>query len=102
MSGSAARFLDTRGNATLGVGICDRCSTKRALGELMSDPNSPGLKVCRDPSEGCIDKYDPYRMPARSPDPIKLPFNRPEQPLESGPDVTEWLYDEPEDWLRAG
>jgi hypothetical protein len=101
MSGSAARYLDTSGRGTLGVGICDRCGTKRSLTEFMSDPNTPGLKVCRDPGEGCIDKYDPYRLPARSPDRIQLPFNRPDQRLDSGPDVTEWLDDET-DWLRAG
>jgi hypothetical protein len=102
MSGSVSRYLDTRGNSTLGVGICDRCGTKRSLTEFMSDPNASGLKVCKDPAEGCIDKYDPYRMPARRPDPITLPFNRPDQRLESGPDVTEWTTDEPEDFLRGG
>lgn len=101
MSGSPAKFLDTRGKATLGIGVCDRCNTKRALSELMSDPNAPGLKVCRGTTEGCLDKYDPYRLPVRTPDPIALPFYRPDAPLESGPDVTEWLS-EPEDWLRGG
>jgi hypothetical protein len=96
MSGSTSRYLDTRGYSTLGIGVCARCSTKRSLTELMSDPNASGLKVCRDPGEGCIDKYDPYRMPARSPDPIKLPFNRPDQPLEP------LDHDPVEDWLREG
>jgi hypothetical protein len=94
MSGSTSKFLDTRGYSTLGVGTCDRCQTKRSLTELMSDPNAPGLKVCKNLAEGCIDKYDVYRLPARRPDPITLPFHRPDQRLESGPDV--------EDWLREG
>jgi hypothetical protein len=102
MSGSQAKYLDTRGNSTLGVGICDRCSTKRPLGDLMSDPNVPGLKVCKAAAEGCIDHYDPYRLPVRMPDPLKLPFNRTDQSLESGPDVMQWTSDEPEDFLRGG
>ncbi len=84
------RYLNTTVNSTLGIAICDRCSTKRALHELASDPNAPGLKVCRDPSEGCIDKYDPYRLPARAPDPTQLPFYRPDTPLEAVP-VIDWL-----------
>ena len=102
MSGSTSRFLDTRGYTTLGIGICARCATKRSLTELMADPNASGMKVCRDPGEGCIDRYDPYRMSNRTPDKITLPFVRPDQPLESGPDVTEWLYSTPEDFLREG
>jgi hypothetical protein len=47
------------------------------LSELMSDPNSPGLKVCRDD----LDQYDPYRLAPRAPDQIVLPFVRPDVPL---------------------
>jgi hypothetical protein len=96
VSGSTSKFLDTRGNATLGIGVCARCSTKRPLGQLMSDPNASGLKVCKDPSEGCIDKYDPYRLPARRPDPITLPFYRPDERLE------EPTFDTADVWLREG
>jgi len=38
--------------------------------------------VCKDPSEGCADKYDPYRLPPRQPDKVSLPFARPDQPME--------------------
>jgi len=96
MSGSTGKFLDTRGNATLGIGVCDRCSTKRPLAELMSDGNASGLKVCKDPAEGCRDVYDPYRQSARTPDPITLPFYRPDQPLEPLP------FDTADLWLREG
>jgi hypothetical protein len=72
------RFLDTSGNATLGIGLCARCSRKFPLGELMDDPNSPGLKVCRDDR----DQYDPYRLAPAAPDKITLPFTRPDVPLE--------------------
>ena len=70
-------FLDTRGHETLGIGICDRCSRKFPLDELYSDPNTPGLKVCRDD----IDDYDPYRLPARKTEDISLRFVRPDVPL---------------------
>lgn len=74
-------FLDTRGNATLGIGICDRCKEKFPLGELMSDPNSPGLRVCRKDR----DQYDPWRLPAPPPDNTVLPFYRPDANVAVNP-----------------
>jgi ferredoxin len=53
------RFLNTRGNTTLAIGICGRCSIKMPLDQLLPDPNSPGLLVC----EKDRDQYDPYRLP---------------------------------------
>lgn len=70
-------FLDTRGNATLGIGICGRCSRKFPIGELHSDPNSPNLMVCK----ADLDDFDPYRLPARQTETITLPFARPDTPL---------------------
>jgi hypothetical protein len=52
------------------------------LEEFVSDPNIPGLKVCRNADEGCKDVYDPYRLPARLADKMTLPFYRPDQPME--------------------
>jgi hypothetical protein len=72
-----SRFLDPTGQPTYGLGLCGRCSRKMFLSELMSDPNSPGLKVCRDD----LDQYDPYRLAPRAPDQIVLPFVRPDVPL---------------------
>lgn len=72
-------FLDTRGRATLAIGICGRCSRKFPLDELMPDPNYPGLRVCR----ADRDDYDPYRLPARQPETISLRFPRPDTPLEA-------------------
>ncbi len=72
-----ARFLDTTDEATYGIGICDRCSRKFPLAELLPDPNSPGLRVCVDDR----DDYDPYRLPPRQPDQINLPFYRPDTPM---------------------
>jgi hypothetical protein len=68
------RFLNTRGRATLGIGICDRCSRKFPLEELRRDPNSPGLRVCRED----LDELDRYRLPPRAPDQVVLPFTRPD------------------------
>jgi len=73
-------FLDTRGNATLAVGICGRCSRKVPIGELQPDPNYPGLLVCRVDR----DDFDPYRLPARQPENIALRYARPDTPLYEG------------------
>lgn len=70
-------FLDTTSYSNLGIGICDRCSRKFPISELFSDPNTPGLKVCK----ADIDQYDPYRLPARKTEDITLPFYRPDVPL---------------------
>lgn len=72
-------FLDTRGNPTLGIGICGRCSQKFPLHELQDDPSIPGLKVC----EADRDAFDPYRLPARQVEDMTLPFCRPDVALEN-------------------
>ncbi len=74
-------FLDTRGLAWAGIGICDRCSRKFPIGELMSDPNYPGLRVCRVD----VDELDPYRLPARQTERITLPFVRPDVSVATNP-----------------
>ena len=76
-----SRFLDTTGQPTYGVAICARCSRKMFLSELQSDPNYPGLMVCRED----LDDYDPYRLAPRPPDQIVLPFNRPDVSLNTRP-----------------
>ncbi len=70
-------FLDTRGRSSLAIGICGRCSRKFPIGELHSDPNYPGLLVCRADQ----DQFDPYRLPARQPENIALRYARPDTPL---------------------
>jgi len=74
-------WLDTRGRSTLGIAVCARCSRKMSIDELFSDPNSPGLRVCRED----LDQLDPYRLPPRQPDNITLPFVRPDLPLNTDP-----------------
>ena len=77
------RFLNTEGNASLAVFICDRCKFKRAIVEAMPDPNFPGLTVCQ---QGCADQKDPYRLPARKTEKITLKFPRPDVSVAVDPD----------------
>lgn len=74
-------YLDTRGNSSLGIALCDRCSTKFPIGELYPDPNSPGLRVCRKD----LDVLDPYRLPARQPEDITMRFTRPDTSIATNP-----------------
>lgn len=74
-------FLDTTGNASLAIGICGRCSRKFPIGELLPDPNYPGLRVC----EVDKDNFDPYRLPARQPENIALRYARPDTPIPTNP-----------------
>jgi len=71
-------FLDTRGRPSLAIAICDRCSRKFPIDQLSPDGNSPGLRVCAVDN----DMYDPWRLPARSPDQISLRYPRPDSPLD--------------------
>lgn len=71
------KFLDVTDQPTYGIGICDRCSRKMPLAELLPDPNSPGLRVCVEDR----DEFDPYRLPPKQPDQINLPFYRPDTPM---------------------
>lgn len=70
-------WLDPTGLPTFGIGICARCSKKMSLVDLHSDPNAPGLMVCKDD----LDQLDPYRLPARQTERINLDFVRPDVPL---------------------
>ncbi len=76
------RFLDTEGNASLAIFICDRCKMKRPMDEQMSDANFPGLKVCQ---QNCADQKDPYRLPARKTERINLRFPRPDLSVALNP-----------------
>ena len=71
------QFLDPTGKSTFGIGICARCARKFFLEELLPDPNSPALMVCREDR----DVYDPYRLPSRPEDQITLPFVRPDESI---------------------
>ena len=75
-------FLDTLGNASLSIFICDRCRMKRAMDEQMPDPNFPGLRVCQ---QNCADQKDPYRLPARKTERITLQYPRPDVSVAVNP-----------------
>lgn len=70
-------YLDTRFNASVAIGICDRCHFKFPIGDLRADGNTPGLRVCAK----CSDVKDPYRLPPRRPDNIIVHHPRPDVPL---------------------
>lgn len=70
-------FVDPTGEPTFGIGICARCARVFPLAQLLSDPNAPGLMVCKDDQ----DVLDPYRLPARTEDQIVLPFARPDEAI---------------------
>lgn len=70
-------YIDTTGHGTYAIGICDRCSRKFPLDELESDPNVPGLRVCREDR----DDFDPYRLPPREVEEITLTYPRPDVSL---------------------
>jgi hypothetical protein len=76
-------YLDTRGNSVLSVAICDRCSRKFAYTDLMPDPNFPGMRVCKDD----LDKFDPWRLPARQTENIALRFPRPDVSVAIAPNL---------------
>ncbi len=83
-------FLDTIGNASVAIFICDRCRMKRPIDEQMPDPNFAGLKVCQ---QGCADQKDPYRLPARKTERINLRFPRPDVSVAVDPnDLTTGDY----------
>jgi hypothetical protein len=70
-------YVSTTGLSNVAIGICGRCSRKFPLVDLMEDPNTPGLRVCRED----VDDYDPYRLPPRETEDITLEFPRPDERL---------------------
>lgn len=53
------------------IAICNRCQMKMNYVDLRKDPNN-GNFYCKD----CVDEYDPWRLPARSPENISLDHPR--------------------------
>lgn len=69
------------------LAICDRCSFKYPWKDLLTDGNSPGLRVCKN----CWDPKNPWRLPPIKADRISLRWSRPDVPLDAGipyPDIT--------------
>jgi len=78
-----SRFLNTFGNNSLSIFVCDRCHMKRAYDSMRSDANIPAIKVC---SDSCSDQFDPYRLPARKTEKITLRFPRPDADIAESHD----------------
>lgn len=78
------KFLNTIGQPTAGIGICDRCRRKFPLAGLTTEPET-GLMVCPEDK----DQPDPYLLPPRAVDQLTLPFYRPDTQLET-PDEVDW------------
>jgi len=87
-------FLDTIGNSTLSIFVCDRCKMKRPYSDMRPDGNIPAIKVC---SDSCSDEFDPYRLPARQPEKITIRFPRPDTDVAVNNDalITETLGNSP-------
>lgn len=65
--------LNTGSNVA--IAICPRCHFKRQYTELAKDPND-GNYYC---IYGCIDIFDPWRLPPRKTENISLDHARPDQ-----------------------
>ena len=77
------RYLNTRGNHELGIGICDRCKMKFPIVDLHEDRNIPGLYVCDKDN----DEFDPWKLPPRQEDDITLSKYRPDESVAVSPDA---------------
>lgn len=73
-------YLKTKHRSVVSVGICDRCSFKLSVEDLMPDRNIPGLRVCKK----CCDDLDPYKLPGRKTETTQVRYPRPETPLVAG------------------
>ena len=74
-----SRYLNTTGRASIAIGICDRCARKFPIGDLMPDPNSPGLRVCAEDR----DWLDPYKKGFHRPDKTVVHHPRPDVSIET-------------------
>ena len=62
---------------TMGIMVCPRCQKKMYMGDAVKDPNN-GMYVCKNDQ----DLLDPWRMPARQTEDIKLARPRPDESLD--------------------
>ena len=73
-----SRYLvPSRSKGSFGIAVCDRCGKKVFGDELSSDPNAPGLFVCK----ADLDVLDPYRLPSRQTESATLSLYRPDVSL---------------------
>jgi len=72
-----SRYLKTKDLPILAIALCARCSRKMSIMALASDPNSPGLRVCK----CCKDEVDPWSLPPPSTEALPLQYPRPDVSL---------------------
>lgn len=66
--------VNLKGNAA--IAVCPRCHFKMQYDDMCQDPNT---KVWM--HKHCVDKYDPWRLPARQPENISLRHPRKDEDL---------------------
>lgn len=70
-------YLPVKAKGTVAICVCPRCQKKMYYSDLKQDPNNKNW-YC----EGCVDIYDPWRLPARRTEEIGLQHPRPDVKLE--------------------
>lgn len=70
-------YLPVRAKGSAAIAVCGRCQQKMYYDDLKKDPNN-GLLVCA----GCLDRLDPWRLPARKTETVSLDHPRPDVELE--------------------
>jgi hypothetical protein len=70
-------LVPAKSRKSYGIGLCDRCRRKFFLDQLQPDPNSPGMRVCKED----LDQFDPYRLPGHPAEDIGLKHPRPDVQL---------------------
>lgn len=68
-----SRYLPVRTRGSVAIAVCPRCAKKIYYDELQKDPNN-GNFYCK----SCVDKLDPWRLPARQTEDITLQHPRPD------------------------
>lgn len=82
-------YLPYKSKGSCAIAFCDRCGEKVYYDELISDGNSPGMKVSKN-HPGCWDVKDPWRLPARKTENISLRHPRTDADVSiNAADVTE-------------
>lgn len=70
-------YLPVRTSGTAAIAVCPRCQKKVYHDDLVEDPNNKQW-YCAD----CVDRLDPWRLPARQTEDITLRHPRPDVDLE--------------------
>lgn len=69
-------YLPVRVTGTAAIAVCPRCQKKIYYDDLKVDPNNQQVYCA-----GCVDLFDPWRLPARRAEDISLHHPRPDTEL---------------------